>query len=655
MATPSYKWYQTSVLAWMWDEEAIRNSWSEVPWYEMFANTWATTTSTSTDTNNLSKNREVEIGLWKSVYGPMSDMEKTEYVNSLTDDQYRQMQKYKNQWYSFEASRTLLENSDWLANPIAQWVDKYQPKWNFFKNMVAWAYDSVTWLPRFLSDNLAKAVWWTAKKLWADEDKVNELVQSYIDFGKNEMSWKALWANTNSATYKITKWVWDIAQVAAWEWLAKGALKWTQALNKINQVKNSGLLGKMAVWAAEWAADMWLYSVVSESELPTWKDLAVWATLWAVFPAAWVWLKAGKKLLKGKAKTVAAKLELNWLINPSKLDKVRKQLIAEWTDLAEAWLRWWTPKDVWTWLVERGFKGEKQKIVDDLWERASKAWQYKRDILSKSTSLHRVDAAEKALKETYEEIKWVVWLEKEIAKVEELMARPWGQYKLSELEEILNTFDDYVKIFDSNWQLKSRAETKWLGYIRYELKKYIEDVATKEWLWNIKMLNNEIQVSKALADWISKKDNSDAVREILSMFGKYAPGWIAGWVIWWPFDKDTMTGRLWNMIVGAFVGKYIFSTSSKTRLAAWLNKLSWWTKKELERWMAWDIKSISKKAEKELFDILQDVEALPAPTNTINDAWKTIIPSEESIFVWTPEWETIIRDVATQWAINEIK
>ena len=98
MATPSYKWYQTSVLAWMWNEEAIRNSWSEVPWYEMFANTWTTTTSTSTDTNDMSKNREVEIGLWKSVYSPMSDGEKQQYLDSLTDEQYRQMRTYKNQW-----------------------------------------------------------------------------------------------------------------------------------------------------------------------------------------------------------------------------------------------------------------------------------------------------------------------------------------------------------------------------------------------------------------------------------------------------------------------------------------------------------------------------------------------------------------------------
>ena len=61
MATPSYKWYQTSVLAWMWNEEAIQQSWSEVPWYNMFSTGTQTTTKDNSDA--WTKNREVELWL----------------------------------------------------------------------------------------------------------------------------------------------------------------------------------------------------------------------------------------------------------------------------------------------------------------------------------------------------------------------------------------------------------------------------------------------------------------------------------------------------------------------------------------------------------------------------------------------------------------
>ena len=48
-----------------------------------------------------------------------------------------------------------------------------------------------------------------------------------------------------------------------------------------------------------------------------------------------------------------------------------------------------------------------------------------------------------------------------------------------------------------------------------DLRKYIEDAATKEWLGNIKLLNNETQIAKALEDAISRKDSADAARDII--------------------------------------------------------------------------------------------------------------------------------------------
>ena len=622
MATPSYKWYQTSVLAWMWNEEAIQQSWSEVPWYNMFSTGTQTTTKDNSDA--WTKDREVEVWLWKKLVQPMSDMEKTEYINSLTDDQYRQMQKYKNEWYSFEASRTLLENSDWLKNPTARWTDKYRPKSSVFKDIVWWAYDSVTWLPRFLSDNLAKVVWWTAKKLWADEDKVNYLVQDFIDFWKNEMSAKWMWADTEGATYKITKWVWDLAQVAAWEWLAKNALKWTQALNKINQVKQSWLLGKMAVWAAEWAADMWLYNIISESELPSGEDLALGAWIWAIVPLAWVWLKAAWKVVKKGAWKIASKLELSWMLNPSKIERVKNMLIDEWTDLVWAWLKGWTAEDVWNWMIQRGMKGTKEEIITQLWEHSKNARGLKLKALAKSTTTHNVEAADWMLKAIDDVIKDVPWLEQKSARVQELMSKKW-QYTLAELDEIKSIWDDILDLYTNAWEPKAWAVKKWLVNLRNNLKTYIEKAATEEWLWNIKMLNNEIQVAKALEKWISAKDSADMAREMLSIFSKGTIWW-AIWAYKWPFDSDTLWWRIGNVLIWALAWQVLFSTKAKTNLAAMIDKrISKWARVELEQWLGWEVKALSKKTEQELFKILQDVEATP-----IEVLWNGTLTSEEA-------------------------
>ena len=607
MATPSYKWYQTSVLAWMWNEEAIQQSWSEIPWYSMFPTNTQTTKTESTDAWN--KDREVEVWLWVKLVQPMSDMEKTEYVNSLTDDQYRQMQKYKNQWYSFEASRTLLENSEWLANPTAVGTEKYNPKGNFFKNMVAWAYDSVTWLPRFLSNNLAKAVWWTAKKLWADEDKVNELVQSYIDFGENEMSWKALWANTNSATYKITKTVWDIAQVAAWEWLAKEALKWTQALNKINQVKNSGLLGKMAVWAAEWAADMWLYNIVSESELPTWKDLAVWAALWAALPVAWAWLKAAKKAIKTEAWAWAEKLIRN--INKISESKNQKFIDTFGEDagkvMNDRWLR--TRQDVQNWHISNIDK------VDNALD--SIQWTFKDPIVD-DVLAETVEFATKTADENLNRL----------LQLQEKAANEW--LTMSEINEVKRYFEWHTKFAYGKSQdaIKSSKATN----LDTRLREWQRKVAAENGLENLAQLNRETQMSKYILN-----NSKDVSKGLL-------------WAID-PTDELLAIHYGWlDRALATYVTKSVLKSAKfQSKVVDILNRLAW--HQNVEAVLA-DLNAISKVNTEKEFDALMKKRelgtALPAPTEwAVNEAWYNILKQGEDMIA-KPNWETIVKDTITE-------
>ena len=514
---------------------------------------------------------------------------------------------------------------------------------------IVWAaYDSVTWLPRMIWKWAADVIGRTAKQLWADENKVNNLVDSYKNYVDENMSWKSIGADTDSITYNVAKWASDLIQVAAWEWLAKGIAKWTQVWSKVfNYLEKAPTWQKMIAWWLEWAWDMALYSMVSEWKLPSLWETWVWAWVWAVIPWAWAVLKAGWKIVKSAAKdskvlkNMAAKLELNSMLNPAKLNDIKNQLITEWTDLASAWLKWWTAEDVWTWMVERWFKWDKETIIQWLKDYSEKSYNLKREVLWASNTLHKVESADKALEVVYNTIKDTPWLEKKAARIEELMAKE--NKSLSELDEIRWILWDTMPIYKNSWEVGAGATKEWLSKIYNDLKTYIEKAADTEWIWNIKMLNNETQISHSLADAISKKDSADAVRDFLSIYGNWLIWWFA-WSQWvWVFDNNTIPWKIWNTIVWALAWKYLFSTKAKTTLANALNKLSWWTKKELERYLTNQSTKLSKATERELWDVLKVLDDVKMPTakEFTEDEYKAILSrysKEDLPALWFKDW-----------------
>lgn len=527
------------------------------------------------------------------------------------------------QWFPND-SQAFYEFTHWDQDPEdfavqMGWMEAPEKNANVAQNVVWAVLDSVTWLPKLAASWIANVIWRTAKQLWADDEKVDYLVNDFKNYMNNEAS--DIGQNKDSWTYKWTKIGADLIQTATWWWLAKNAVKWALK-NAPIVAENVPLWTKAAVWAVEWAWDMALYDMVSESKLPSGKDLAIWATLWAASPIAWTVLKAGKWMLKEWAKSTAAKLELSWMLNPAKLTEVKNRLIDEWVDIAWAWLKKGSAEDVGTWMIERWMQWDKPTIINKLWEHATKARQMKLDTLWKSTTLNEIPSANESLKLIYDTIADVPWLEKTTKRVSELMWK--DKFTWKEADEIKTILDDTFSIFTNAWDVKAWAIKKWLANVRRELKVAIEEWAKKEWLWDIKMLNNEIQIARWLKDWISKKDSADVAREMLSVFSKPAL-----WAVFWAsspvgvFDNSTWWGRAGNAILWALAGKYLFSTKAKTALAAKLNKLSWGSKKELERLIAWESIELSNKTQKELLDILQDVEALPIST-------MEAIPSEEA-------------------------
>ena len=483
--------------------------------------------------------------------------------------------------------------------------------WQVWTDIVGGALASASSLPKMAVKGVAEWVGWAAKKLWADEEKVDYYVndlENYLDDAANS---KDIWADSESVAFNVTKGVGDLAQTMAWEQLIKGAVQGTtQGANLLNKIKNAPTWWKMLAWWVEWAWDMALYSIIADNKLPSREEEGIGAWLGALVPWLWAARKAGKKGLE----KVAAKLELSWMLNPAKLNTIKNQLITEGVDLASAGMKkWGTAEDVWKWMIERDMQGTKEEIINKLWEHAKKSHALKKEVLGTSETLHNVESAKKSLKAMYNQVKKVPWLEEKAQRISELYSK--DGLTLSELDEVKSLLDDTISIYTNAWDVRAWALKEWLDNVRKDLRKYIETEAEKEGLGNIRLLNNETQVSKSLQDAISRKDSADAAREMLSIFSKGTIWWALGGTAGWPFDWNSIPWKLGNILVGALAGQYLFSTAAKTKLAWLLNKMSWGSKKELSRLVNGEIKQVSKETEKEFQKVIEDLDLKQAKTS----------------------------------------
>lgn len=207
--------------------------------------------------------------------------------------------------------------------------DTPTPVGQAIRNVVGWAYDAATGTARLAATLWAKGVWRLAKQLWADEEKTNALVQSYLD-SNAELSAQWMGAETDSLAYNVTKWIGIVAQMAApvgWltsvggkiAWIVPSVSKWiTSIAGKIGWavvspvsnvaskvlwawVKWAPRLGKAAGFITEkWLEWLWqtvVYKWISEQKLPTKWELAMWAALNVALPAAVEWLKSFKRYM----------------------------------------------------------------------------------------------------------------------------------------------------------------------------------------------------------------------------------------------------------------------------------------------------------------------------------------------------------------------
>lgn len=519
----------------------------------------------------------------------------------------------------------------------------WRQAWQIGEDIVGGVLDSVVGVPKLLGKGLGNAVARTAKKLGADKQKVDYLNKSWKDSldGKNNLGLGTdIGQDTDSATYGITNTVADIAQVATpwgvvraggkgiqlvntstklWADLAKVFPKTAKFINKTEKgadfvvwllnkaggkvdqlTQKAPLLWKMLKSGFDGASDMVLFNAVNGEGTDA-SEMWVGAWIGVAFPLVWKALWWVGKKAKNLIGNSASKLELNGILNPAKLETVQQQLITEGSMLP--WKA--TPQDVGKWMLERGFKGSKGDIVNQLNAHAQKSRSLVDELLSLSNSTHKVNEVNEALEMLAKDYSTTPWLTN---KADEILGMMKEEYSLSEMNKVKRHLDDAYNMFNKNWTETTGLKAEGLRNIRQTIKKTIEEVAESEGLGNIKMLNNETQIARGLADGIGRKDKADIVRELLSPFSSARNGAILGGIGGGATPNDSLPERIWNMAKWAIIGGILWSTKFKSNVANLLKNLGAIEKKEITQRIATNgATKLSEKSAKSLSPMLEKV------------------------------------------------
>ena len=584
---------------------------------------------------------------WGNVQGLDNDEELLNAFLAKNPTQAKTVERYLNwELSNLDIGKRLWFIQNWQDINIEQEIQSpgfWRKVGQVGKDVVGGVLDSIVWLPKLAGKGIGNAIARTAKQFWANGQKVDALNQSWKDSldGKNNLGlWSDIGQDQDSITYNTMNTLADIAQTAVpWgivrTW-AKGAQiantttkvgasltkifpKMANFINKtekgadfviwlINKAggqvdhltQKAPILWKMLKSGFEGASDTILFNAVNGEGTDV-SEIWVGAGIGGAFPVLWKalwWVGNKAKNLIGNS---ASKLELNGILNPAKLETIQQQLITEGSMLP--WKA--TPQDVGKWMLERGFKGSKGDIVSQLNAHAQKSKSLVDELLSLSNSTHKVSEVNEALEMLAKDYSTTPGLTN---KADEILRMIKSEYSLSEMNKVKRSLDDAYNMFNKNWTETAGLKAEGLRNIRQGIKKTIEEVAESEGLGNIRMLNNETQIARGLADGIGRKDKADIVRELLSPFSSARNGAILGGLGGGVNPNDSLPERIWNMAKWAIIGGILGSTKFKSNVANLLKNLGGIEKKEITQRIATNGGSkLSEKSIKTLSPILEEM------------------------------------------------
>jgi len=480
-------------------------------------------------------------------------------------EEYQLMVDVKEQWWSSTDFREILEQTRWQKENIVK--EKLADSWlswfnQWVSNVIWWA---VSQLPEIVGN-----VWWffigkpidfLLEKAWVDAPSLEEqFKQDWIEWKKSFQ--KVLWVDPEAFTTDIWEFWAEIWTLFIPWWQAKLVSKFPQASAKIAKLwetlttiwekapRTFNLLKSALTWASEFAK----FDIVTKWDV-TKEDLAIWAV---ANPLIWTTIK----WIGMVSKKLADKLELAWLLNPAKLDKVAKQLKSNWIEETSS---------VADFLLNKNIKGSKEEIVKTLFEDATNSRKAV-DKALKSIKTESFDEwTNKWLKIILDNLEWKTWLEDDFikfTKLQDKLAKKW--LNTTEKNQVKRWLDEFINIFKDSWEVIAWTNKLWASNVRKSIQTQIEKEAEEAGIKNLKALNKNTQVSFTLAESIARKDAADQASALINAF---APSWAWAiiWGVWTQWDiYDRLKGAVW----WAVLWKVAWSTLVKTNIANLLNKLS---------------------------------------------------------------------------------
>ena len=456
-------------------------------------------------------------------------------------------------WLSLDSLNNYLENWDetflysaWLKTRTNaaqwQWLSNWDEEWKanwllqFGKNVVWGLVDS-------FSKDFAKlwvnATAWWMKKLWMDEEEVNKRKENAMskldkvyDVGQDK----------DSMAYKATNFAGDVWQMLLWEWEIKAWLKALPFAERAiktawsveNFVKQFPVLWKALNFTAkkwtQWVADTIIYNAVNWEWTSKW-EMAEWGVINTIF---WLW---GKLVPSNQTvQNFAKKLQVWWLVNTKTLEKVNNALREAWEDSIP------DVKAAGDWMLKREMEWGKTVLRKKLNEWRKIFRQAKNEILDQTNTQVESESAKQAIDWLINAYKWKVWWEKYVKDLELIKTK--DKFTARELDNIKTAIDDaWLHIYDAAGNTADKLTADLWNNIRLDIKKQIEDIAEKEWLWDIAAINKEIQISKSLEEWIYWKETAEEAGNWITKVNPYYLVNTALWMIW-DTEKSTTVASL---------------------------------------------------------------------------------------------------------------
>lgn len=544
---------------------------------------------------------DVDLVDWYKASNP--DSEKPIWKFVLDESQicdpnplYQELGFYWNPQVEDTASVDVEEESDSL------WEEMFGMWLKSLIDSMGAANDTALWLPRFASNVWADIAAESIKFFWGDEERANEAAEKVKSFWDKFSFW-----DKESLSYNTTKMVTDLI-LAYYMW--KGLLPQSN-------IGNLWWGTKMALGGAEWAADMWLYSMISDSELPSKWEINLWFWLWTLIPWLWPVYKWGKKMVKNLLKKWAEREVEKTILSLTKLTESQQDKF-----LKEFWVpfQWWMREK---WL--------------NTWD----------DVIN-------------------------YWKEISNRKREWLSAIKW-KFKSPEVEDVLNEVIDYAeRTKDPNlnklkaW--KTEYDAGWLDMVTiddvkqyFEFKRnfaYDENLASeiRDTLTNMDTALRERQRAVAKENWLDILADLNEEKRILYFLKEKAKDmtkigkpWMTfkdffvalstgnfKWALSYLFTKDILNSPKFDKYWVKIMRKLLDSKSTDDLIVDFENIQKIQDEKEFLKWLEenWIMD-----------DALPNIEwATSTPVGTV----PTVDVSKWQEFITSPSWETWLKS-ANDW------